>query len=120
MRKYIATLSAIVICFTSFSQLIYPVTKKVKQVDEYFGVKVEDPYRWLETDTAAEVKNWVKEQNKVTESYLAQIPFREKIRQQIRGYNDVPYYSAPRRVGSYYFFVKNTGLQPQDVIYRQK
>ena len=28
--------------------LKYPVTKKSDQVDDYFGTKVKDPYRWLD------------------------------------------------------------------------
>jgi prolyl oligopeptidase len=71
------------------AQVTYPVTKKVNQSDIYFGVKVEDPYRWLENDSSDEVKNWVKEENKVTNSYLTTIPFREKIRQRIKELNDV-------------------------------
>ena len=37
----------------------YPDTKKVNHVDEYFGVKVDDPYRWLEDDLSSETKEWV-------------------------------------------------------------
>ena len=40
-------------------KLSYPATKKVEQVDDYFGTKVADPYRWLEYDTAQDVKQWV-------------------------------------------------------------
>ena len=65
------------------AQLIYPVAKKVDQVDDYFGTKVADPYRWLEDDNAEEVKEWVQEQSNVTFTYLEKIPFREKIRQRI-------------------------------------
>jgi prolyl oligopeptidase len=102
------------------AQLTYPVTKKVDQSDTYFGVKVEDPYRWFENDSSQEVKNWVTEENKVTNSYLSTIPFREQIRQRIKELNDVPYYTSPYHVGEYYFYEYNTGLQPQEVIYRQK
>ena len=50
----------------------YPVTKKGNVVDNYFGETLADPYRWLEDDMSAETANWVKAQNKVTFSYLAQ------------------------------------------------
>src|SRR2546430_2605077 len=37
----------------------YPETKKVEVVDDYFGTKVPDPYRWLENDRSPEVAAWV-------------------------------------------------------------
>lgn len=101
-------------------QLTYPVTKKIEQVDAYFGVKVEDPYRWLEDEQSEDIKNWVEEQNKVTFSYLENIPFREKLRQRITEVYNYPKYSSPFRAGEYYFFYKNDGLQNQSVIYIQK
>jgi len=102
------------------AQLTYPVAKKVDQVDDYFGTKVADPYRWLEDDNAEEVKQWVQEENKVTFAYLENIPFREKIRQRITEIYNYPKYSSPFRAGEYYFFYKNDGLQNQSVIYFQK
>ena len=121
MITNLTLLALLLVTGTSLNaQLTYPVTKKINQVDEYFGIKVEDPYRWLENDSSVEVKNWVQEQNKVSGTYLSQIPYREKIKQKIRDLNDVPYFTAPRQVGEYYFYFHNTGLQPQDVIYRQK
>jgi len=98
----------------------YPVTKKVDVVDDYFGVKVADPYRWLEDINSVEVKKWVEEQNKVTFSYLEQIPFREKIKQRLMELYDYPKYSSPFRAGKYYFFYKNEGLQNQSVLYIQE
>src|SRR5215212_806696 len=47
-------------------KITYPESKKVEQVDDYFGTKVADPYRWLEDETSSDVKAWVEDQNHVT------------------------------------------------------
>ncbi len=101
-------------------KLNYPATKKVDQVDDYFGTKVADPYRWLEYDTAQDVKQWVEEENKVTFGYLEKIPFRSKIKERLTEIFNYPKYSSPFRAGEYFFFSKNDGLQNQSVIYYQK
>src|SRR5688572_1311131 len=63
------------------SPLKYPETKKVETVEDYFGTKVADPYRWLE-DEAPEVEAWVEAQNKVTFAYLDQIPYRGAVKER--------------------------------------
>jgi len=63
--------------------LPYPISKKGDVTTTYFGIEVPDPYRWLEDDEAADSKAWVIEQNKVTQNYLDQIPYRENIRQRL-------------------------------------
>lgn len=102
------------------ANLQYPITEKVEQTDDYFGVQVSDPYRWLEDDNAENTKAWVVEQNKVTDSFLSQIPYRQKIRDRYEEIYNYPKLSSPRKVGDYYFFYKNSGLQNQSVIYYQK
>ena len=102
-----------------FGQLQYPSTKTVDQKDDYHGTNVSDPYRWLEDDHSAETKEWVEAQNKVTNAYLSQIPFRDKIKNRIEKVYNYPKYSAPFRKGNYYYFYKNEGLQNQSVLYRQ-
>ena len=104
----------------STAQLNYPTTPKVNQEDNYFGTVVKDPYRWLENDTAREVREWVITQNKVTQSYLEQIPFRDKLKSQITEVNNFPKFTAPIKYGQYYVFSKNSGLQNQSVFYLQK
>jgi prolyl oligopeptidase len=99
---------------------VYPVTQKGTQVDDYFGTKVADPYRWLEDDQSPEVKKWVEAENKVTFAYLDKIPFREEIRERLKAIYNTPRYTAPTKAGEYYFFSKNDGLQNQSVIYVQK
>ena len=102
------------------SPVNYPETKKVNQVDEYFGTEVEDPYRWLEDDRSEETEEWVKAQNKVTFNYLEQIPFRDKIKNRLTELWDYETMSAPFKKGGKYFFFKNDGLQNQSVLYMQK
>ena len=101
-------------------KLNYPETKKGETVDNYHGKDVKDEYRWLETDTADDVKKWVGEQNKVTQSYLSQIPYRDKIKERYAELFNYVKLSSPFKVGEYYFFSKNDGLQNQAVIYYQK
>src|SRR5829696_5350270 len=95
------------------TQLKYPVTQKVTTQDEYFGTKVDDPYRWLEDDKSDATKAWVKEQNEVTEAYLSQIPYRKKFQEAIEKVFNYPKYSAPFKKGEWFYFYKNDGLQNQ-------
>ncbi len=102
---------------TSNDKYIYPNTRKTEVSDNFFGTKVNDPYRWLEADTAEDVKEWVIQENTVTNSYLAKIPFRAKIHQRLEEIWNFPRYSAPFKKGSNYFWFKNNGLQNQSVLY---
>lgn len=98
----------------------YPESKKENITDNYFGTTIADPYRWLENDTAKDVEAWVSAQNKVTQHYLSQIPFRDKIKNRLTEIWNFPKYSAPFKEGDFYYFSKNDGLQNQSVLYRQK
>lgn len=95
----------------------YPETKKQEVTDNYFGVEVQDPYRWLEDDNSEETKAWVEAQNEVTFGYLEEIPFREKVKERLTELWDYPKYSAPFWKDNYYFFFKNDGMQNQSVLY---
>ena len=99
--------------------MMYPHTQKVKQVDAYFGTKVEDPYRWLEDDNAEQTKQWVQAENAITHSYLEKIPFRDDVKKRLGELFNYPKYSAPFHKGEHYFFYKNDGLQNQSVLYVQ-
>jgi prolyl oligopeptidase len=105
---------------TSKSKIAYPETKKVEVVEDYFGTKVADPYRWLEDETSAETKAWIEAQNAVTFGYLDKIPYREKLKARLTELYNYPRISAPFRRGDTYFFTKNDGLQNQSVYYVQK
>jgi len=97
----------------------YPETQKVEQTDEYFGVKVADPYRWLEDDRSAETSEWVELQNKLTFGYLEKIPFRTALKEKLTKLADYEKYSSPFKKNGKYYFYKNDGLQNQSVLYVQ-
>jgi prolyl oligopeptidase len=98
----------------------YPVTKKVDQVDDFFGTKVEDPYRWLEEMNSPETRQWINAQVEVTEKYLSSIEFRSRLKARFTELWNYEKYSSPSKEGEYYVFSKNDGLQEQDVVYMQK
>lgn len=97
----------------------YPETKKVDQIDVYFGEKVADPYRWLEDDRSAETESWVKSQNALTFDYLNKIPLRDQLKNRLTELWNYEKISAPFKKGDYTYFYKNDGLQNQSVLYRQ-
>lgn len=98
----------------------YPKTKKGTVTDSYYGTKVSDPYRWLEDDRAADTKEWVSAENKVTQAYLSKIPYLNSIKNRLKELMNYERYSAPFKEGDYIYFSKNDGLQNQSVVYRQK
>src|SRR5580704_5973178 len=101
-------------------QLQYPSTKKVEQKDDYFGTQVSDPYRWLENDTSAETKAWVKTQQNFTNDYLSKIPFRDAIKKRYQEILRYPKYFSGSKIGEYIFYTKSDGIQNQAVYYIQK
>ena len=102
------------------SRPVYPETKKVDTVDEYFGTKVADPYRWMEDDNSPEVAAWVAAENKVTFDYLDKISYRSQLKARLTKLLNYPKYFSPARRGAYFFSAKNDGLQNQNVQYIQK
>ena len=79
-----------------------------------------DPYRWMEDDKSEEVASWVKEQNRVTSMYLNNIPFRAALKNKITELVNYPKYLSPTKIGEYYIYSKNDGLQNQYIYYYQK
>lgn len=126
MKTPILLLSAIVLSSfvgkekNKIKMKAYPETKKVNVVDDYFGTKINDSYRWLENDTSKETADWVKAQNTLTQNYLSQIPFREGIKNRLTEIWNYEKVSAPFKKGEYYFYYKNNGLQNQSVLYYKK
>src|SRR5580704_10963855 len=101
---------------TSGSQLIYPQVRRGDQVDDYHGTKVADPYRWLEDTDSADTHAWVEAENKLTFSYLDQIPYRGAIRERLTKLWNYERFTVPAQHGGRYFYQHNNGLQNQNVL----
>ncbi|HLO19055.1 MAG TPA: S9 family peptidase, partial [Sphingomicrobium sp.] len=99
--------------------IAYPQTRRVDQVDDRFGVKVADPYRWLENDvrTDGDVKAWVDAENAVTGSFLQTLAGRKALEQRITELYNYERFAAPEKKGGRYFYTHNTGLQNQSVLF---
>ncbi len=99
--------------------LEYPVTEKVDHVDTYYGIEVEDPYRWLEEDVreSEKVAQWVQAQNKVTNAYLEERPERDAIEQRLTRLWDFEKFGTPFKRGGRYYIARNNGLQNHYVYY---
>src|SRR5947209_923287 len=95
----------------------YPETPRVDQIDEYFGTRVADPYRWLEEVDSTETRRWIAEQNELTESVLTTVPRREAIRARLTEVWNYERRSVPEKAGELYTYFRNTGLQNQAVLY---
>ncbi|AJP72844.1 prolyl oligopeptidase family serine peptidase [Sphingomonas hengshuiensis] len=97
----------------------YPETRRVDVVEEQFGVKVADPYRWLENDVRndSEVAAWVAAENRVTDAYLATLPGRAAFRARIKQLFDYERFGVPQKKGGAYFYMHNSGLQNQAVLF---
>ena len=98
----------------------YPETERGEVVENYFGTEVADPYRWLEDDRSEATAAWVAAENAVTEDYLAQIPFRDAIRERLTELWNYPKEGAPAKHGDWWYYYYNDGLQNQSVLYRTK
>jgi prolyl oligopeptidase len=100
----------------------YPRTRKDDLVEDHFGEKVADPYRWLENDVRndREVAAWVARQNKTTRGYLDAIPQRAWFENRLRQLMNYERFSLPQKAGKRYFYMRNSGLQNQSQLFVRK
>ncbi len=108
-------------CSNKPAKLDYPQAPNDSTTYEVFGIEVADPYRPLENDTAAATLAWVEAENKLTQDYLAQIPFRDALHKRLDALNRYSRQGAPWKGddGKYYFSA-NDGSHNQAIIYRSE
>src|SRR4029077_3815010 len=70
------------------------------------GLKITDPYRWLEDQDSPRTREWLVAQREYTRWYLDAIPGRDCIRKRIRELLDVETHDSIQKAGQRYFFRK--------------
>jgi prolyl oligopeptidase len=100
----------------------YPETTQIDAVDEHFGQRIADPYRWLENDIRRDpdVAAWVEAQNGVSAPYLAGLPGRHIFHERLTALFDYERLTTPQKRGERYFFTRNAGLDNQAVLVVRK
>lgn len=98
----------------------YPAAPRGDVVDDYHGVKVPDPYRWLEDIDSPATRAWVRAEARLSSEYLARLPERDAIAARLKKIWNFERWGAPERHGPYWFYTHNDGLQNQAVIFVTK
>jgi len=94
----------------------FPDTRTVEQADDFHGTTVDDPYRWLEDQTSAEVDAWVRAQADAAERYLRSLPGRQRLTARLTELAALPSSTAPVLYGGRWFRLTNDGSQQQAVL----
>jgi prolyl oligopeptidase len=97
--------------------LVYPVTARVKVSDSYSGTEVSDPYRWLESLDSEVTRQWVEEQNRLSQPLLEALPQRGWVKQRLMQLWNYERFGVPEKAGPRYFFLHNDGTQNQSVLF---
>jgi prolyl oligopeptidase len=102
-------------------RLAYPASPRAEVVDTIAGQPVPDPWRWLENDVRNDpkVRAWVDAQNQLTMAYLAGLPRRAAIEARLKEMWNFERFGIPVKEGGRYFFLRNSGLQNQSVLFVQ-
>jgi len=116
-RVVLISLFATVALATNGHPLSYPPARRGDVVTDYHGVKVADPYRWMEDIDSPQTRSWVEAEDKLSREYLDAIPGRDAILERLRKIWNYERWSAPQHYGHYWFYSHNDGLQNQAVIF---
>lgn len=97
--------------------LHYPAASRDHSFDTYFGVKVSDPYRWLENPNSAATKEWLGAENKLSRNYLDALPGRAALKERLEQLYYIDTISVPSRAGDRLFYTKHRANQEKTVLY---
>jgi prolyl oligopeptidase len=94
-----------------------PSTPRHEVTESLHGESIADPYRWLEEDATARVRDWTDRQNARTRAVLDRLPQRAAFRRRLRELLSVGLLSTPRPIAGRIFHTRREGEQKQSVLY---
>ncbi|KAG0264987.1 hypothetical protein BG011_005743 [Mortierella polycephala] len=100
-------------------KIAYPAVRRTDFTETLHGVTVADPYRWLEGQESEEIEEFIKAQNKIAHDFENRFEAKGKFQERLTELYNYERSSAPHRRGDHYYFFRNTGLQPQSILYQQ-
>lgn len=95
----------------------YPETERESTSEILHGIRVDDPYRYLEDPDAARTKAFVQAQNDLSAPYLAALAGRKYFGDQTTRLLTAPRTGVPWRIGGRYFTISNPGELDQDRVH---
>ena len=126
-RRFVAGFAAMALAAASgcikdggYSELVviaYPDAPTADVVEDYHGTEVADPYRPLEDPDAEDTRAWIEAENKITFGFLEAIPSRKPLAERLTKLWDYEKFSVPFEESGRYFYLRNSGLQNQSVLY---
>ncbi len=102
---------------TPTGEHVPPATRTEDVVDDLYGTKVPDPYRWLEDSGSDEVRRWVEAQNAHTRSLLDPRPGRDAVRRRLTSLLSIGTIGAPAVRNGRYFYTRREAGQNQPILY---
>lgn len=103
-------------CSARSERPAYPPTRTQPQDEVLNGIRIVDPYRWLEAADSPEVREWTEAQNRFTDAVLGAVPQPAQLRGQLQAALDGDMLSAPAAKGGRLFFLRRRGSQNQAVL----
>jgi prolyl oligopeptidase len=94
-----------------------PAAEAVPVVDDYFGTRIVDGYRWLEEGKSTRTRAFVDAQNAYTARYMKQARIRPDAVEDLDALERVSDWSVPVQRGDALFFLKRLAGEEQASIY---
>jgi prolyl oligopeptidase len=112
--RYVKFLAISLIILSGCAVYGPPQTPQIPVVNEYHGVKVVDPYQWLENWNDKRVQKWSEKQNAYARHILDNLPEVKELRERITEIltaKSVSYYSLCRREGKLFAIKRQPPLE---------
>ena len=129
MRRIAGLVFIVLLGFNAYAQTIHgrdgvtlpppPTAEANPVIDNYFGTKITDNYRWLEDAKSPETRNFIDLENTYTTRYLKQDHIRNQAQDDLDPLEHTSHWTIPiQRAGNYYFMKRLAGEEQASIYMR--